>query len=1778
MLHDLNIMASSNTNNSAQTVFSANNITSSESKTPTTEKVHDNNLRVERGTYMRYEGVNPVNWRAQVGRTGVLTPTVKAREDGFCYLWLLNRTQWSAASGALGTYPTLIAIHKWMLANHHSYSTAKVASVAKRSTHGATIHITLDNRGERPDDCVRRWGLIDFDTRVGGIFGLNTGASALRGFKISTAMPTRLERSGARAANLGAEVEVLQEEPTTVRPSNLFAPVDIESALSGDVNAYGQVMGEGLPLKVTNMTSSLLMNIPDIAFEDEFSQQEPIVTAQALNMIWGYSMTKLPPSCKGPGYNDIYSVRTWMPHSKSSPFAGTTYPVTRGIGYNIASTRAADLAKTAATRGASVPTAKEFTAYFDKLKQWPVEFEKARDIKATPGDNHIAFLVLAKSRVLALKQAAEQGAIAKISRPGDNVTKHYLPIDNKSNPRGTTSSGIMDGLIRMMVNIVGGSGSDIILPSEAATAEELIVLGYLCGFFDDNTNWTYQGNVIDGIPYFATIKSDATGYYKIPACNAIEEISLNTLGATEVTLTVGLAEYVLNEYIKRMGIETQYTVASQILLTLGVNGTSAVGAGVLTALPCPHHAAEYDLWAHTRALRSMQIPSLIRSEKANLLAVLMQVISNMLINVVTAKLIEHLESEKVSPTTGFGPSFVDSWINERLGGSQANPWYNWVQTIIPGASPELYNLLNGDRMVVNRAIAMTMMSGFVQPSSMLFLGEKIETGTLGLIWDEKTRRNQIARSHATVKNAKMLAYLYSGEENIFDTVGPSWLFMMGPATSKVVERKYDVATGLRSERRVVGTPRMVHIGLYRSSKTHNERFSDVVNAPEMAEHYEPVFDLTSAAFEVQGKAPLRYFPTDIEQHKEEKHEAAPNRDVSYKDALLAGIKSIAPEHMKDVFRTGYKAVAPPKGAIKHQPGTRTFQRQMKAKYHSTVVKTVTNPRLNAEDNGISQMLAEQEANTRERIRKAHEAMDFPEEFKGTEFVELTEDEANGNAWKTYVQSPVKGVEIILNKSDNTKLEEDFEETDVPGDGRCGMSALHKSLELMGIPIGKKELFEMEAEILQLKGKKAPKTLWVSDVTIAMVADKLDYDTVFVFREGGNGDTYTSLKTFTNEDAPPRQVVPIAGEVGHWLGGKFTGELEDMSANELADFFTDRPSETRGGSADDVEAHNTLTKKQRKAAKKSKIARIELEEEQFLQLAIETAERERSAYEEIRRASTLALRRDICDGDNTLSFSSNHPSRLETPLSRNMNKALRARLVEKKYQFGAGEDRVTKKTFNRLPFTLIGQDKTKYQMGGVMHDLANDVLGPNGGQRLKIALESEFGWSPGNVNHLLSQSPTAELVRYMCLQFDIASVHATCKRQDREYWYTLTETLTLNNPATPHDHVYAWFLQVGDILMYSTKPEYGGVDGFENSLHDSKYINHSALVFDEANKHQLHYGKKDREQWDSEVALKLAAIGGTKTSTAITCPIGWLTMFGEVDRHGSSNNIERLTTGLMAVGLPTAAAWMQFKATRWLLDNLGWVPLDPEWYTEDVLALLLLNAGVRCWIVQQGDRVTSPIVEYVSAATRLVLPDKGDQIDGVYNVTKGNLALPVFTGLERLKDYCDTHRRNGTMPQPPIEGPHYPGEDIDSDVGFMSVNQWVMLGLATFGGVVVAGVSWYRRKFIMNASHRVAHAFVRRYGRQAERQPLIDRNYLPLGQVDYNENGYVKTPFFTKLKKKFVKTSVVSRQVADASSLKTVDFTSTTVPGTEQLGVANDAISIGGSSAWDEWGVWHPLEL
>nr|UYL94515.1 MAG: hypothetical protein [Leptosphaeria biglobosa botybirnavirus 3] len=348
----------------------------------------------------------------------------------------------------------------------------------------------------------------------------------------------------------------------------------------------------------------------------------------------------------------------------------------------------------------------------------------------------------------------------------------------------------------------------------------------------------------------------------------------------------------------------------------------------------------------------------------------------------------------------------------------------------------------------------------------------------------------------------------------------------------------------------------------------------------------------------------------------------------------------------------------------------------------------------------------------------------------------------------------------------------------------------------------------------------------------------------------------------------------------------------------------------------------------------------------------------------------------------------------------------------------------------------------------------------------------------------------------------------------------------------------------------------------------------------ANEGKLHYGDKTREQWIDEVEGKIKAMGATESMATIRCDQTMSTLFEVIDdpkngkeADGPQNNLDRLVSGLMGLGLPVEASWIKYSALKWLESTLGWLPTDPTWYGEETVKLLLCAKGLRIWVFSDG-QVNHSIRQITIPAARRTIPIVFTVVDGEVIMTKESLVLPVFESFAVLQDYCDNHRVNGTMPKPPIVGPHNTTLEGEVAVRYINREQWVLLGLITTTALCAVSYTFYRKRYALGRAYQTANAALRRSGRDALREPLLARMQDVAQEVDYNRDGYGVTKFFQNLKKRMLPLAASTYQEAEVSSLVTVDLGPNAAQGSDATGLANLHWNEGWQDEASDWSSLH----
>nr|QUE49162.1 MAG: hypothetical protein [Sclerotinia sclerotiorum botybirnavirus 1-WX] len=997
------------------------------------------------------------------------------------------------------------------------------------------------------------------------------------GISLKKKMPTRVEDAGIRASEqLGGK----ETSATASEASPLGGLFDAVASLATEVAdpQFGtpSTILEGESYSELCLTQSILSRMPDINFKNPFLVQAPTAKDQTVYMAWGYKLKSLPSSQKGSAYADKYGVKLWAKTKE----VRVNYPViATSTGYRNRITTEYEQRATGNLVTTQRVDSREFQARFDEMKGFPIEFRLGGTAKSVDGDNHVAWLTIAILRLLALKQAQETNSRGHIEMTSGIANQFGINLEDMVQARSSSSHSVATALANAWFGSAKSGGKpgaveavpdrvfEMVLPSNAADASEVVYLAYLSGMLDDSMRWRNGDEELGIQPMYSAIRSSATERMKIPFVNASRAISMNDLKKFNADIELGRAEAVFNSYVRRHELQSQVNVARRIALLAMLDTHSNKGSRMLLGLPKPCHVLEYDLWVDPKHYSTSPLNLIATSESAGLLMALSQMQATMRNDILVMKLIDHLESRGTPVLSSLAYESLRDWIYDAMPSGFSSWSRGWLNTVTGGSPPEIRRLANDSVHGFWTGLNATILSGTVHVSAMLYYGEKPRTGALKYIWEETKRVSLARQKFVTGPQSKVLKFLYSGKANIFDTNPTDWMHYLADFSKRRDARKIDSSLGVRSTNTVTGEPRLIYLGLRPAIVQYEERMSEAQDASGIASHYEPAFDFnnaisfSSAVMNLGTKPKDGRHSSDPSTHDGNAPVPLPRKRSNSVSAQL-GVDQISPAGR--FFSEVFKVKQPKKKAdTQEQPDKGDSKKLFDQGGVGSVRGTLIQPAKDARFNGLAETLRQLKAESSSRLDDIPEQLKNPEYAKGSELLEIGVEEAFDNIEKHFKAQDIEYTYAPLGAKQYRELTLHAKLQAVKGDGRCGARALQTASVVNNIKpyLELNALFKTEARIMGLQTSEvAPATHMADDYSLASLASEYNLAVCIVHYSGNIKRNQKGLRFYRPRGGQRSQVLFVHLQDSHYEAYKFENSwkalLEAENASEVSAWLTD----------------------------------------------------------------------------------------------------------------------------------------------------------------------------------------------------------------------------------------------------------------------------------------------------------------------------------------------------------------------------------------------------------------------------------------------------------------------------------------------------------------------------------------------------------------------------------------------------------------------------------------------
>jgi hypothetical protein len=1531
-------------------------------------------------------------------------------------------------------------------------------------------------------------------------------------------LPTKSETKGYKFVSKSRDTDDDTPTITEVASESWGALVSNEIAptMGGPLTSQRLT---GAAYKNRSLTYSLMSKLPKFNFKDGFRYTNPTDAVQQFCVSWGYGLSRIPSSGLGPGYTDKFPVRLWLPKSGMD----TVLP-TGKTGYSYLTASAVSAQGNNPIEGnADSRDMRGLEARFDQLKNLPAVFSRAAELKVLQGDNHIAFLTIARLRLLSLKQALECGVTSTISMNNDSANKISLALDPDTKSRNSVFAKTADVLADCWFGTgpqsQGNWVPEMLLPSANAREEEVIYLAYLAGMLDSQTTFTLGGVDTKSKPYFMGITSTCSQKYKIPLGNELRILSLNEIAKTTLILELGRAEAVMNDYVKRYGLEQQMTTCDEILIACCLDWGEKGSKGILKMLPTPNHCEEFTLWATNKSHRALDIPLLTLHESANLLAGMVQIYEGMMIDVIGFKLFENLHGEGLCYTDVSAGPVTLKYLDKLFPSGMQDLFTNMCQNFLGRVSPETPQCVSARVDALARIAVDNYNNGQLRVSSLLNWGITDSNTSLKILWDDKYRSEHATRLFTTLKNSVALDYLYNSDADIMSTGSLNWLDFIGDDVDRRSERKNTYPTGVRNLNNVKGKPKIIHVGLELETTEYRKATGDSGTATNRNAHYEPTFDHQHQQSYSQVAGKLHHVPQDGHDHSHViNHEGrAPVKGARARRGSVT-------EDIKDTLvalgRIGFNKLMKGKPTLPPSDPKPFGIDFINATTTGHVTGLVTNNNLNASTNGLREAHMKMKGDNDARLAKAlsDQMESFP--YKNSELMEISDDAATANMHQAYyatsdtvsiATTTVKVMDALLTK---------FNILETDRDGRCGASSIQIGLSSSGSTLSKKDVYSREAELMGLVVEKnrAPAHYWLDDLGIAALAFSYSKDLVILDR---SNETRSSVRIYRCSHSSGTLTVLACPSHFKALTTKFANsKFDDLDADDFINLGekllqSGQPSpelpraalERRGGDANDRPA-SPLRRKPRGVVMPTVQKRISDQE-------FEEIMEECRAYNRIHRTQETDLviegnfpegldeemvnkKQDLLQRQNYSSELSalGHFAVAKLPVSE-MRRRFKANLSTVGYSLDIREYALNKSlpeetrcpkpmavrdvvnlTCNRYDDpnnpTMKGLIASYMKLEGRMDNEALRVYAGIPAAAVDLELAIKCSGRPATLIHVDDNSRT-EPNMVSC-----KVINPGCKN-----WGTMPMMVWIERKS----QIY---LAARDVV---------GINGIEtiflaDSPHNSQN-NLSVLSNDDT-----------KRKWHMALDIEFNKLGVLKEDKKVSCSERDVdTLFGEHDivsaaNKMADNNLERLAACMMMQGRIKDAVWVRNHGLSWL-TQLTRMPVELSWIDRRACILLAVSCGFVFWDLDFSDNLHVTQWQLKHSKSTIPVAMSGDHDRMKFHTT--NAHVKAFESLQEFSNYCDKHRDNkGNIPKVPIEGPQMPNIPMNFSTKFKRVAPWVLLGLVGSGTLLFGVYTIYRKRTQLTSVITTLRDYCFTRGDDAERESLLQNDAERVEIEDYIE--------------------------------------------------------------------------
>nr|QUE49191.1 MAG: cap-pol fusion protein [Sclerotinia sclerotiorum botybirnavirus 2-WX] len=740
MLHDLNIMASSNTNNSAQTVFSANNITSSESKTPTTKKAKANKKQLKRAE------VNFFN--------------------GYCYLALIHSDLRAKAHEYLGAWPLVSEVEEFIGGDWDRYSTEKVGvQVVPYPTSDSILvayHITMGNvfPSEILDEMVST-------SRVGGTPQAPADTANLPPPVSDPEFGDVVdEPADPENPSPNPPEQPEPENPGSDNPSTRYDYIKIDSGVADKPESEGTVTGmmdwDAPDFSGSNGRGGSLFSKAGVEhtwtsklypkFRNSFVNFDALVASKEGNgsvsignmvvgTAWGYgSYTDVNLAAK-PFFVDNRTIPYWTSDQKKETLDTSKQQVLYDAPISIT-----PAGRAVGVSSLLVPGMK---AKFQKqIGDHTITNHYFGNMLSTSGvgDSHLAALTIACTRLMTVKIQREQEIASIVEFDSEEYDDYFLQVGNT------------DHSIYRKVAVAANDlqSENLVFLPPGSRIEAFPTMAYLLGMGRTTARVPTADPTKKQIVYSPFDRfCSRQGFAIVPIIDG-KEYTGRYAGPSKIEVTLRECESVLASYVDYHGLWSQLAMARALAFAI----MSSPNTASLTTLPKPNHTSDMQIGLNGRAIMVKNSQSIVDPDESYMaLIAASTILSRSAEEALLEAIIFTAESAGYSPFSFSFKAVIDQFLGDSL------PW-GLSHATIPVFSKLMDLDLNDLVLCIDRHMVgciSKLLLGFnnrlFRASSYMMLKEQPNSTELLAVHKKSVRDSIASRRALSERESKVLQYL-----------------------------------------------------------------------------------------------------------------------------------------------------------------------------------------------------------------------------------------------------------------------------------------------------------------------------------------------------------------------------------------------------------------------------------------------------------------------------------------------------------------------------------------------------------------------------------------------------------------------------------------------------------------------------------------------------------------------------------------------------------------------------------------------------------------------------------------------------------------------------------------------------------------------------------------------------------------------------------------------------------------------------------------------------------